>query len=291
MRIPPLPIEKTTSSCPADADASAPNTDDELGSDLPDDDDGADRDLYDHDHDDDGAPILPPAVLVLEQAAIVLRAQQQSAARSASIHATNKRMESLALSSESYSEQLQREKREQAAQLTATTPTATTTSSLISGHNPISSSSSSSSTAVPPPALLPITRPLVADRWFGHLREVDERGYVSAIDNEHADVPLQYPRTKFLQVQAAAIGFGRQTNNDDDDDDEEYDEYNPKTLEILPTVLIYRQGSWLLIWYGWIWIQCGTRVGNRMLGIFWMHMVLWPKVQLVMLLIVLNKGW
>lgn len=315
-------------------DTSAPNTDDELGSDLPDDDNGADRDLYDHDDDDDGAlhssaggadagagagassdrgikglmssrtanrgeegatNTGPKGVLRDRQ----LRAQQESAARSASIHATNRRMESLALSSETYSEQLQREKREQAAQLyrdnadsdddeVAVSQSAIAdlqakerrremriaelksfhaarNSSLISGHNPISSSSN---TTVPTTgAAATSAGSVAADRWFGHLREVDERGYVSAIDNEHADVPIvihiyskavaqcnlltsslaslarQYPRTKFLQVQAAAIGFGKQTNNDDEDEDEEYDEYNPKTLEILPTVLIYRAGK------------------------------------------------
>ena len=110
--------------------------------------------------------------------------------------------------------------------------------------------------------------PSASNRWFGHLREVDERGYVSAIDNEHADVPIvihiyskavaqcnvltsslaslarQYPQTKFLQVQAAAIGFGNSAPEDDDeDDDEEYDEYNTKTLEVLPTVLVYKAGK------------------------------------------------
>ena len=100
------------------------------------------------------------------------------------------------------------------------------------------------------------------ERWFGHLREVDERGYVAAIDNEVGDVPIVihiyskavqqcnvltsalaalarvYPRTKFLQVQAAAIGFGR-----DAEDDEEFDELNPHTLDVLPTLLVYRAGA------------------------------------------------
>ena len=309
------------------ADASAPNTDDELGSDLPDDDDGQDRDLFDHD-DDDGGPSSrsaaagasasqggikglmssrtarrgeegashtgPKGVLRDQQ----LRAQQQSAARAASIHATNRRMEGMALSSETYSEQLEREKRERAAQLRSENADsddddahgavsqsaiadlqakerrremriaelksfhAARNTALVSGHHPASTTTSN-----PVAAATPSGKGGATDRWFGHLREVDERGYVAAIDNEQADVPIvihiyskavaqcnvltaslaslarQYPRTKFLQVQAAAIGFGKSSHQDDDEEEEEYDEYNPKTLEVLPTVLVYRAGS------------------------------------------------
>ncbi len=46
-----------------------------------------------------------------------LRAAQESAARSAAVHATNRRMESLALSSETYTQQVERERREAALRL------------------------------------------------------------------------------------------------------------------------------------------------------------------------------
>lgn len=317
-------------------DASAPNTDDELGSDLPDDDD-RDHDLYYNDDDDahrdarttaaadaagghrgikglmssrtanrgtEGATNTGPKGVLRDRQ---LQAQQQSAAHAASIHATNRKMQAMALSSESYAQQLQREKREHVARLRAenrdsdddhddddnTEPTvsqeaiadlrakerrremriaelksfhAARNSALISG-DPAASFTPASFSA-------PIANsnspggPSASNRWFGHLREVDERGYVSAIDNEHADVPIvihiyskavaqcnvltsslaslarQYPQTKFLQVQAAAIGFGNSAPEDDDeDDDEEYDEYNTKTLEVLPTVLVYKAGK------------------------------------------------
>lgn len=302
-----------------DSDADdAPNTDDELGSDLPDD----EHDLYHNDDDDDdhhasssgtgarsggeggikglmssrtanrgeeGATHTGPKGVLRDQQ---LRAHQESAARSAAIHATNRRMEGLALTSETYTQQVEREKRERADRLrrenadsddedVAVSQEAIAdlqakerrremriaelksfsnarNSALISG-NPASAAGAT---------ITPAAGRGTSDRWFGHLREVDERGYVSAIDNEHADVPVvihiyskavaqcnaltaslaslarQYPRTKFLQVQAAAIGFGKSVNTDDDDEDEEeYDEYNPKTLEVLPTVLIYKAGT------------------------------------------------
>ncbi len=309
----------------AASDASAPNTDDELGSDLPDDDD-EERDLYYNDDDDDdddhrgatshtgiasssggsgvkgiqnsrtanrgeeGATNTGPKGVLRDRQ---IKAQQESAARSASIHATNRRMEGLALSSETYTQQVEREKREAAQRLhrenldsddedaggAAVSREAIAdlqakerrremriaelksfhsarNSALISGNPASIAIGAATSTTATVGA---------TDRWFGHLREVDERGYVSAIDNEHRDVPVvihiyskavaqcnvltaslaslarQYPRTKFLQVQAAAIGFGRSTN--EDDEEEEYDEYNPKTLEVLPTVLVYKAGT------------------------------------------------
>ncbi|SPC61454.1 related to Phosducin [Ustilago sp. UG-2017b] len=307
-----------------DSDADdAPNTDDELGSDLPDD----EHDLYHNDDDDgqhqhasssaaaaggsereggikglmssrtakrggEGASKTGPKGVLRDQQ---LRAQQESAARSAAVHATNRRMEGLALSSETYTQQAEREKREQAARLRRENAdsddddvavsqkaiadlqakerrremriaelksyNAARNSALVSG-NP---ASAVGATVAPPAAA---AGKGASNRWFGHLREVDERGYVSAIDIEHADVPVvihiyskavaqcnvltaslaslarQYPRTKFLQVQAAAIGFGKSANTDDgEDDEEEYDEYNPKTLEVLPTVLVYKAGT------------------------------------------------
>ncbi|CCF49613.1 hypothetical protein NDA11_003742 [Ustilago hordei] len=307
-----------------DSDADdAPNTDDQLDSDLPDD----EHDLYYNNDDDDqhqhasssaaaaggsereggikglmssrtakrggeGASKTGPKGVLRDQQ---LRAQQESAARSAAVHATNRRMEGLALSSETYTQQAEREKREQAARLRRENAdsddddvavsqeaiadlqakerrremriaelksyNAARNSALVSG-NP---ASAVGATVAPPTAA---AGKGASNRWFGHLREVDERGYVSAIDIEHADVPIvihiyskavaqcnvltaslaslarQYPRTKFLQVQAAAIGFGKSANTDDgEDDEEEYDEYNPKTLEVLPTVLVYKAGT------------------------------------------------
>ncbi|KAJ1020732.1 hypothetical protein NDA16_004124 [Ustilago loliicola] len=306
-----------------DSDADdAPNTDDELGSDLPDD----DHDLYRNDDDDDdhhasssatagrsserdggikglmssrtanrgeeGASHTGPKGVLRDQQ---LRAQQESAARSAAVHATNRRMEGLALSSETYTQQVEREKREQAARLrrenadsddddVAVSQAAIADlqakekrremriAELKSFHNArnsalISGNPASASGGAITPAAATAGKES-SNRWFGHLREVDERGYVSAIDNEHADVPVvihiysravaqcnvltaslaslarQYPRTKFLQVQAAAIGFGKSANTDDgEEDEEEYDEYNPKTLDVLPTVLVYKAGT------------------------------------------------
>lgn len=297
------------------SDASAPNTDDELGSDLPDEDDEAD--LYHHDDDDgpvshgrtasaastgnqggikglmnsrtasrgeEGATKTGPKGVLRDQQ---LQAQQQSAARSAAVHATNRKMMGMALSSETYTQQVEREKREQAERLrlenadsddeAAVSQTAIADlqakerrreariAELKSYSSARNSALISGDPLAPPTANSGIGGTVGAkDRWFGHLREVDERGYVSAIDNEHKDVPIvihiyskavaqcnsltsslaslarQYPRTKFLQVQAAAIGFGKSSN--DDDEEEEYDEYNPKTLEVLPTVLVYKAG-------------------------------------------------
>nr|CDI52942.1 related to Phosducin [Melanopsichium pennsylvanicum 4] len=219
-----------------------------------------------------------------------LRAQQETNARLSSIAATNRKMESMALSSETYSEQVQREKHEAAARLNRDNADsdqdddqdefAVSRSAIadlqakerrremriaeLKSFHAARNSANYSGTAPLPTAGAKIGGGTdgAADRYFGHLREVDERGYVSAIDNEHAQVPIvihiyskavaqcnvltaslaslarQYPRTKFLQVQAAAIGFGKSIN--DDDDDEEYDEFNPKTLEVLPTVLVYK---------------------------------------------------
>ncbi|SNX84748.1 related to Phosducin [Melanopsichium pennsylvanicum] len=305
------------------SDHSATNTDDELGSDLPDDhNDGEDRDDYDHDDDDahdshprssaaaggasntsggikgllksktatrgqEGASNTGPKGVLRDRQ---LRAQQETNARLSSIAATNRKMESMALSSETYSEQVQREKHEAAARLNRDNADsdqdddqdefAVSRSAIadlqakerrremriaeLKSFHAARNSANYSGTAPLPTAGAKIGGGTdgAADRYFGHLREVDERGYVSAIDNEHAQVPIvihiyskavaqcnvltaslaslarQYPRTKFLQVQAAAIGFGKSIN--DDDDDEEYDEFNPKTLEVLPTVLVYK---------------------------------------------------
>ncbi|SJX62219.1 related to Phosducin [Sporisorium reilianum f. sp. reilianum] len=291
-----------------DSDHSAPNTDDELGSDLPDD----DVDYYNDEDDDaphsrsaaagassdggikglmssrtanrgeEGATNTGPKGVLRDRQ---LQAQQESAARTASVHATNRQMQAMALSSETYAEQVAREKREQAARLQRENRDsdddddddavvsqsaiadlqakerrremriaelksfhAARNTALVSG-DPASTSSNPATTT--------------ADRYFGHLREVDERGYVSSIDNEHPHVTIVihiyskavaqcnaltaslaslarvYPHTKFLQVQAAAIGFGR---SDDDDDEEEFDDYSSKTLQVLPTVLVYRAG-------------------------------------------------
>ncbi|EPQ29375.1 uncharacterized protein PFL1_03130 [Pseudozyma flocculosa PF-1] len=115
-----------------------------------------------------------------------------------------------------------------------------------------------------------------SDRWFGHLREVDERGYVAAIDKEDRTTPVvihiysrgveacavltsalsslarTYPRTKFLQVQASAIGFGGARPRHDDgtiDEDDEEDEggdaraRQDRAADVLPTLLVYRGGE------------------------------------------------
>lgn len=280
----------------AHSDRSAPNTDDELGSDLPDDDD------YYRSDDDDGGPSRaaaskaggmkglassrtaqngeegasntgPKGVLRDRQ----LRAAQESASRSANIHATNRRMEALALNAETHSEQVEREKRELAAQLArenAESDEEGVSREAIADLQAkerrremriaeLKSFNDARSSAMLTGEAVAATG--ASDRYFGHLREVDERGYVAAIDNEHKDVPIvihiyskaveqcnvltaslaslarQFPRTKFLQVQAAAIGFGKSTN--EDDDEEEYDEFNPKTLEVLPTMLVYKAGE------------------------------------------------
>ncbi|GAC92942.1 hypothetical protein PHSY_000502 [Pseudozyma hubeiensis SY62] len=275
----------------ADSGGSAHNTDDELGSDLPSDDDD---DLYANDEDGAGGAhgshsrTAPSALHGLQSSRTAnrgeegashtgpkgvlrdrqLRAQQESSTRAANVHAVNRKMESMAMTSESYSEQVAREQREAAlGQDDDQDDTASRTAiadlqakerrreqriaELKSFHstNPLSDHTHSNTVA--------------KDRYFGHLREVDERGYVSAIDNEDPRVPVvihiyskavaqcnmltsslsslarQYPQTKFLQVQAAAIGFGRDA---DAETEEEFDEYNSKTLEVLPTVLVYRAG-------------------------------------------------
>ncbi|KAN0064521.1 hypothetical protein ACQY0O_002149 [Thecaphora frezii] len=114
------------------------------------------------------------------------------------------------------------------------------------------------------------------DRWFGHLREVDERGYVAAIDKEDRNTPVvihiyskavsacavltntlsslarNYPRTKFLQVQAAAIGFGGASHGlagggieEEDEDDEDGDALSreQRAMDVLPTLLVYKGGQ------------------------------------------------
>ena len=272
------------------SDASAPNTDDELGSDLPDD----DNDDYDHDDDDgtalsaaasgsggggikglqssrtanrgeEGATNTGPKGVLRDQQ---LRAQQESAARTASVHATNRKLESMALSSETYTQQLAREKREQAARLhkenldsddEGVSQAAIADLQAKERRREMRIAELKAFQARPTPTSTEATN---TDRYFGHLREVDERGYVSAIDNEDTSVTIVihiyskavaqcnlltaslaslarvYPRTKFLQVQAAAIGFGQ----DEDEAEQEFDEYNPKTLQVLPTVLVYRAG-------------------------------------------------
>ncbi|ETS61653.1 hypothetical protein PaG_04149 [Moesziomyces aphidis] len=279
----------------ASSSHSAPNTDDELGSDLSHHDD--DRHLYQRDDEDDlpasstsprggdavkgvqnsrtanrgaeGATNTGPKGVLRDQQ---LRAAQESAARSAAVHATNRRMESLALSSETYTQQVERERREAALRLQH---------ELDDDQHTVSREAiadlqakerrreariaelkafHASRSAADPTASAGVGS---NERWFGHLREVDERGYVAAIDNELHDVPIVihiyskaveqcnvltaalaalarvYPRTKFLQVQAAAIGFGHSP----EDSDEEFDELNPKTLEVLPTLLVYRAGK------------------------------------------------
>ncbi|PWZ02118.1 thioredoxin-like protein [Testicularia cyperi] len=328
------------------------NTDDELGSDLPDDNgnDAEDHDLYHRDDLDDdelgagsssaakptdvsnpasfkgllssktqtsggkGASNTGPKGVLRDQRS---RAQQDHVARIAAIHSTNQRMEKLAFSSETYAEQMDREKREAAARLRAENrdsddePHAdddnelegvsrsaiadlrakekrremriaelkafhhTKQQALLSGSQPPTQLAIPRSTQMTTGGGVGGGSGAAADRWFGHLREVDERGYVSAIDSEdpHVSVVIhiyskaveecnilthtlaslarQYPRTKFLQVQAAAIGFGRSNssprlNNEDDDEEEveeEYDELNPRTLEVLPTLLVYRAGT------------------------------------------------
>lgn len=270
---------------------SAPNTDDELGSDLPDDDDD---DLYQNDDDpthkrygssattataggsrrshglsssrtatrgEEGATNTGPKGVLRDRQ---LRAQQESDARTAAVHATNRKMESLALSSETYSEQVAREKRDLAAQLQRETRESDEEEDAVSRtaiadlqakekrrEARIAELKTARTTAPTPPT---------SERYFGHLREVDERGYVAAIDNEDPRIPVVihiyskavaqcnsltaslaslarlYPRTKFLQVQASAIGFGHE------EEEEEYDELDAKTLEVLPTLLVYRAG-------------------------------------------------
>lgn len=288
----------------ADSSGSAPNTDDELGSDLPSDDDH----LYDDDDEsrasdarsacaaarsdairgtqssrtanrgEEGATNTGPKGVLRDRQ---LRAQQESAARSAAIHATNRKMESIAITAESYSEQIARQKREQAAVLERENMDSdddeTASQAAIADLQAkerrremriaeLKTFHAAKNNALVSGTIHAPTRPASAptDRYFGHLRQVDERGYVSAIDNEDARVPVvihiyskavaqcnvltsslaslarQYPHTKFLQVQAAAIGFGR---NADDDQDEEFDEFNSKTLEVLPTVLVYKAGK------------------------------------------------
>lgn len=280
----------------AAASHSAPNTDDELGSDLSDHDD--DRDLYRRDDEDDlpaastsprggdaikrvqnsrtanrgaeGATNTGPKGVLRDQQ---LRAAHESAARSAAVHVTNRRMESLALSSESYTQQVERERREAALRLQHEldhdehTVSREAIADLQAKERrreariaELKAFHASRNPAHPTTVSMGVGS---SERWFGHLREVDERGYVAAIDNEVHDVPIVihiyskaveqcnvltaalaalarvYPRTKFLQVQAAAIGFGHNA----DDDDEEFDELNPKTLEVLPTLLVYRAGN------------------------------------------------
>ncbi|TKY86407.1 hypothetical protein EX895_004556 [Sporisorium graminicola] len=293
------------------SDHSAPNTDDELGSDLPDDDDDGD---YFNDDDDADAPssrsaaVDSSAIKGLQRSRTAnrgeegasntgpkgvlrdrqLRAQQESAARSASIHATNRQMQAMALSSETYAEQVAREKREHAERLQrenrdtdddddehdAVSQTAIADlqakerrremriSELKSFHSARHSALISGDPASAFPSATPSS-----DRYFGHLREVDERGYVASIDNEDPHVTIiihiyskavaqcnaltaslaslarVYPHTKFLQVQAAAIGFGRSGDEDEEDGEEEFDEYNSKTLQVLPTVLVYTAGK------------------------------------------------
>ncbi|PWN50991.1 thioredoxin-like protein [Violaceomyces palustris] len=103
-------------------------------------------------------------------------------------------------------------------------------------------------------------------RWFGHLREVDQNGYVAAIDQEDPSVPVvihiygksveacaaltfslsslarQYPLTKFLQVRATSIGFGggaggslinKHHGRGHQDDDDHYDEDDDDDDDIL----------------------------------------------------------
>ncbi|CDW96823.1 hypothetical protein [Sporisorium scitamineum] len=211
-----------------------------------------------------------------------LRAQQDSAARTASIHATNRKMQSMALSSETYTEQVARLQREQAARLQrenldsddddhdAVSQTAIADLQAKERRREMRIAELKSFHAARNSALISgqhaSNKVQTSDRYFGHLREVDERGYVSSIDNEDPSVTIVihiyskavaqcnaltaslaslarlYPHTKFLQVQAAAIGFGR-SDDDDDEDEEEFDEYNSKTLQVLPTVLVYRAGK------------------------------------------------
>lgn len=280
------------------SDHSPPNTDDELGSDLPDSD-------YDHDDDDHAGPAAvshsrggssvagmkssrtasrgepgatntgPKGVLRDQQ----LRAQQESANRASAVRATNAKMASMALNSETYSEQVEREKRERAAQLQrenaesdddAVSQTAIADLQAKERRREKRIAELQSARAAQSSALISGAAPNTTsggaggEKWFGHLREVDERGYVAAIDNEASTVPIvihiyskaveqcnsltsslaslarQYPRTKFLQVQAAAIGFGKSSGQDEED--EEYDEFDSSTLEVLPTVLVYKGG-------------------------------------------------
>ncbi|EST08500.1 Phosducin, thioredoxin-like domain protein [Kalmanozyma brasiliensis GHG001] len=270
----------------AAATSSAPNTDDELGSDLPDDDD----DLYQNDDDDashtrygsaattttaggsrshglsssrtatrgeEGATNTGPKGVLRDRQ---LRAQQESNARTAAVHATNRAMESLALSSETYSEQVAREKRETLARIGQETRESDDDSVSQSAIADLQAKEKRREARIAELKSTRTTTPIAgSERYFGHLREVDERGYVAAIDNEDPRIPVVihiyskavaqcnsltaslaslarlYPRTKFLQVQASAIGFGQE-------DEEEYDELDPKTLEVLPTLLVYRAG-------------------------------------------------
>ncbi|KAJ9475155.1 Phosducin domain-containing protein [Pseudozyma hubeiensis] len=276
----------------ADSGGSAHNTDDELGSDLPSDDDD---DLYANDEDgaggaheshsrtassglrglqssrtanrgEEGATHTGPKGVLRDRQ---LRAQQESSTRAANVNAINRKMESVAMTSESYNEQVAREKREAALQQNDDQDDTASRSAIADlqakerrKEQRIAELKSFHSTN--PAATTLHSNPVAKDRYFGHLREVDERGYVSAIDNEDPRVPVvihiyskavaqcnmltnslsslarQYPRTKFLQVQAAAIGFGRDA--DADAEEEEFDEYNSKTLEVLPTVLVYKAG-------------------------------------------------
>ncbi|KAI3485374.1 hypothetical protein L1887_51348 [Cichorium endivia] len=265
---------------------SAPNTDDELGSDLSHHDD--DRHLYSAttrticppphlpsrrrcgqgraelahaNRGAEGATNTGPKGVLRDQQ---LRAAQESAARSAAVHATNRRMESLALSSETYTQQVERERREAALRLhhelddDQHTVSREAIADLQAKERRREARIAelkafhASRSAADPTASAGVGS---NERWFGHLREVDERGYVAAIDNEVHDVPIvihiyskaveqckrahRRPRRPRTRLPAHQVPPGPRPPPLASDtvpriSDEEFDELNPKTLEVLP---------------------------------------------------------
>lgn len=284
------------------AETPEPTTDDELGSDLaPDDED----DLY-NDNDEDDIGTSPgvggsrsghnKGVLASKTAALGargasntgpkgvlrdqrLRLEEERQARISGVHSTNARMGKLAMSSESYSQQVEREKREARAQMRGEDEDSDEHAKHSVSKSAIADLQAKERRREIRLAELKASaaqRSNNADtatggkaRWFGHLREVDERGYVSAIDNEDPRIPVvihiyskavqscniltqslsslarTYPGTKFLQVPAAAIGFGKNSTvaAQADEEDEEYDDFSSNTLEVLPTLLVYKAGT------------------------------------------------
>jgi len=119
---------------------------------------------------------------------------------------------------------------------------------------------------------------------FGHLREVGVTNFVSAIEDEDPNVWVvvhiyhqsldrciimdntlsmlarSHPSVKFVRTRAGALGFAAPSSQhrppriEDEDEEEEEEEEQPVDTDMLPTMLVYRDGQLIHNWVRVDWV-------------------------------------
>ncbi|KDN49194.1 thioredoxin-like protein, partial [Tilletiaria anomala UBC 951] len=255
-----------------DSDVSVPNTDDELGSDLSGNEEWGDREFAAKDvHGGTGGSARrgAPSTRTGPKGVIHDRQVQDTidkAKRQAQVNAINRRLECMALTTNTWEEDEKQRKsdarnRADGANKQAEKPSGENRCGQQASIEELAARERRREQRMNEIKAQVAARSLGGSKvvrgpntWFGHLREVDARGYVDAIDRTEdgtfvvihiyskrivactkisaalTSLARQYPQTKFLQVQATKIEFGCSAEENgvsgewEDDEDEDREE-------------------------------------------------------------------